>query len=534
MQSELNDVQSSARWKRDFLSSGVVFLVALPLCMGIAVACGAPVMTGIITGIVGGIVVGLMAGCPLQVSGPAAGLIVIVAEIIREHGMVGLGMTVLLAGVIQLVAGLLKLGQVFRAVAPAVIHGMLAGIGVLIFASQFHMMVDDTPAGSGLRNLITIPLAVWKGLVPGEGTVHHWAAIIGVVTIVTIVFWKPIAPKQLKFIPAPLIAIILASVTASVFGLPIRFIDMSEKLWEAATLPTAVSLKTLFSAPILIGGVTVALVASAETLLCATAVDKLQTGSRTDYDKELRSQGVGNILCGVLGALPMTGVIVRSSANVQAGAKTRYSSVLHGIWLLVFVAILPSVLSFVPTSALAAILVFTGYKLMNINAIRELLKYGKSELAIYIVTLGTIVSVDLLTGVLAGIALSIAKLIYVFSRLKIRVDVDKDTNRAVMHLNGAATFLRLPLFATALEGVPSNSELHVHFENLAYIDHACLDLLMSWEKQHVDSGGRLVIDWESLTAKFHETPKATEQECEPCRLPGGMDVEPDRQPVEAG
>ncbi len=509
MQQESNNVMAKENWKRDFLASGVVFLVALPLCMGIAVACGAPVMTGVITGIVGGIVVGLLAGCPLQVSGPAAGLIVIVAEIIREHGMVGLGMTVFLAGIIQLVAGVLKLGQVFRAVAPAVIHGMLAGIGVLIFASQFHMMVDDVPGRGGLMNLLTIPRAVWKGLVPGEGTTHHWAAMIGVLTLVTLVFWKPLVPQKIKFIPAPLVAIVIASGLACVLGLPIHFIDVSDRLWESVTLPTMADFKALFGFPILISAVTVAIVASAETLLCATAVDKLQTGGgpRTNYDKELRSQGVGNIICGLLGALPMTGVIVRSSANVQAGAKSRYSAVLHGVWLLIFVAMLPSVLVMVPTSALAAVLVFVGYKLVNIKAVKDLLNYGKGEVAIYAVTLGTIVTFDLLSGVLAGIALSAAKLIYVFSRLNVRVELDQAAARATMYLDGAATFLRLPRLATALESVPADSEFHVHFENLAYIDHACLDLLMSWEKQHVNAGGRLVIDWESLTAKFHETPQ---------------------------
>ena len=526
MQQELNGVTLKERWKRDFLASGVVFLVALPLCMGIAVACGAPVMTGIITGIVGGILVGLMAGCPLQVSGPAAGLIVIVAEIIRAHGMVGLGMTVFLAGVIQLVAGLLTLGQVFRAVAPAVIHGMLAGIGVLIFASQFHMMVDEVPGGSGLVNLTTIPQAIWKGLIPSEGEVHHWAALIGVHTILIIVLWKTLAPKRVRFIPAPLVAIILASGAASVFALPIRYIDVSDRLWEAVTLPTMSSFQSLFSAPILTGALTVALVASAETLLCATAVDKLQTGSRTNYDKELRSQGVGNMVCGLLGALPMTGVIVRSSANVQAGAKTRNSAVMHGIWLLVFVALLPGILGSVPTSALAALLVFTGYKLVNINAIKELLKYGKSEVAIYFVTLGTIVSFDLLSGVLAGITLSVAKLIFVFSRLSVRVELDHDENRTVMYLDGAATFLRLPRLATALERVPPDTELHVHFENLAYIDHACLDLLMNWEKQHLSTGGQLVIDWDSLAAKFHEMGQAAPREKDLGKPSEDLNIEP--------
>ena len=198
----------------------------------------------------------------------------------------------------------------------------------------------------------------------------------------------------------------------------------------------------------------------------------------------------------------MTGVIVRSSANVDSGAKTRYSTVLHGLWLLVFVMLLPGVLELVPMAALAAILVFTGYKLMNVKAVVELWKYGKSEVAIYAVTLGTIISFDLLTGVLAGIACSVLKLIYVFSHLNVRVETDQAANRTTMYLHGAATFLRLPRLAKALEAVPPNSELHVHFETLDYIDHACLDLLINWEKQHEAMGGTLVIDWDTLHARF--------------------------------
>jgi MFS superfamily sulfate permease-like transporter len=175
---------------------------------------------------------------------------------------------------------------------------------------------------------------------------------------------------------------------------------------------------------------------------------------------------------------------------------------MHGIWLLLFVSVLGSVLELIPTASLAAVLVYTGYKLVNPKVIKTLWGYGKGEVVVYAATVGTIVATDLLTGILVGVGLSVAKLVYTFSHLKVRVQTDEKANRAVLDLEGAATFLRLPRLAAALESVPANAELHVHFERLGYIDHACLELLMSWSKQHESTGGRLVIDWDSLRGRF--------------------------------
>jgi MFS superfamily sulfate permease-like transporter len=493
---------SGAALRRDILASIVVFLVALPLCLGIAVASGAPPAAGLIAGIIGGLVCGSLAGCPLQVTGPAAGLTVISWQIIQHRGLEGFAIIVLLAGAVQLAAGALRIGQVFRAVAPAVIQGMLAGIGVLIFASQFHVMVDDAPQGSGVKNLLSIPQAIWKAVAPETGKSHHWAAMVGVLSILTMIAWKAWAPKSLRFLPAPLAAVLIA-MPAALIGLPIQFVALPSNLLSAVHLPTWKGITAaLVDTSALIDVITVAVVASAETLLCATAVDKMHNGVRTRYDRELGAQGVGNMLCGFLGVLPVTGVIVRSGANVQAGAQTRLSAVLHGVWLLVFVAILPSVLRLIPTAALAAILVYTGAKLVDIKAARELVKFGRGELAIYLVTLCSIVFFDLLTGVIAGVVLSLLKLLYRFAHLETRMQPHPETGETVLHLRGAATFIRLPRLATELEKVPPNTELHVHIEELAYIDHACLDLLMTWRAQHESTGGRLVIDWEAIGACF--------------------------------
>lgn len=494
---------SRAHLVDDLLASIVVFLVALPLCMGIAIASGLPPATGLITGMIGGLVVGFLQGAPLQVSGPAAGLSVIVFELVQTHGIAALGATIMLAGLIQLGAGLLRGGRWFRAVPPSVIHGMLAGIGVLIFASQFHVMVDDKPKGSGLENLLTLPQAVWKGVVPLDGSPHEEAAAIGLCTIVVLVLWQKFAPKRLRAVPGALVAVAVATAAAAVLKLPIAYVSVPESLASVATLPTLDGLKQALSFSTLGVALALAVIASAETLLCAAAVDKMHSGPRTHYDREMCAQGVGNFLCGLLGAPPMTGVIVRSSANVLAGGKTRRSAILHGVWLLLFVAVLPFVLRKIPVSSLAAILVYTGYKLVNPAVIRQLRRYGRSEVAIYFATIVGIVATDLLKGVLIGLALATAKLLLAFSRLDIRVEDDPNSKRSVLHLRGAATFLRLPDLADALEAVPADRELHVRFDKLDYLDHASLELLMSWEAQHKARGGTVVIEWDELDQRYH-------------------------------
>ncbi|WDI41089.1 SulP family inorganic anion transporter [Bremerella sp. P1] len=522
-------------FRKDFISSIVVFLVALPLCIGIAVAVGVNPARALITGIIGGLIVGIFSGSPLQVSGPAAGLFVIVADIIAQqktkflgffsgpedgadgaamtYALSALGLSVLVAGVIQIAAGKLGIGRWFQAVSPAVINGMLAGIGVLIIVSQFHVMLDHQAmwhghkAHGGLQYMATIPEAFWKCFDLSDGTPHHHlAAAIGLVTIITMILWQSFAPKKLKLIPAALLGISLATVVALALGFEIQNLVIPESLFdEVSFLNTTPEWMNIIVDPaVYISALVIALVASAETLLCATAVDKMKPGHKTNHDKELTAQGIGNVACGLVGALPMTGVIVRSSANVNAGGQTRGATIMHGAWLLLFIVFLPQILTLVPRAALGALLVYTGFKLLNIKQIKELYKTSWSEFAIYATTVVLIVSFDLLVGVIAGIVLSAVKLLVTFTRFEADLYINEEEKKASLSLHGAATFLRLPILAQRLEEIPDDVELHVDLSNLTYVDHACFESLMDWAKQHEKTGGRLVVDWSQLHGKFQK------------------------------
>lgn len=492
----------AATCRGDVAASIVVFLVALPLCMGIAIASGAPPIAGVLSGIIGGLVVASLGGCPMQVSGPANSLIVLVLLITQQHGLEFLGLVVLAAGVLQFVAGRCRLGQIFRAMPPAIIHGLMTGFAVIIFATQFHVMLDDPVRGTALKNLLEMPAAIWDAVVDRDGS--HRAAVIGALTILLLMLWKPLAPRAIANTPASLVAVGIATIVTVVTHLPVAKVELPENLLGSIQLLDLSLLPRLLEWPTLQMALVMAFLASTETLLSATAVDRLHQGPRTNYDRELIAQGVGNMACGILGAIPLTGVIIRSAANVSAGARTRLSSILHGFWLLVFVAFLPGLLKLIPTASLAAVLVVAVFKLVNVKALRELWDQDRREIAIYAVTAATTVFWGVLPGVLLGLGLAIAKLLYTLGHLAIRDERDTSGRRIDLYLQGTATFLSLPKLAAFLDTVPQSLDLHVHFDELTYIDHACLDLLMNWEKQHAATGGSLIIDWQSLTARFQE------------------------------
>lgn len=485
---------------RDLSASLVVFLVALPLCMGIALASGMPPAAGLVTGIIGGIVVGFLAGQPLQVSGPAAGLAVIVFELVREHGPKALGPLLIIAGGIQLVAGLLKVGRWFRAISPEVIHGMLAGIGVLIVIQQFHVMLDRSPKHSGPENIYAMGDAIFGGLFPLNGSKEEAAALVAVVTMAVMLLWERFRPAKLKLVPGALLGIGTATAMAQVLHLGVNRIKVPENLVQMISLPSLSSLDGMSITTIAGTALALAFIASAETLLSAAAVEQMQTRHKTNYDRELTGQGVGNLLCGMVGALPMTGVIVRSSTNVMAGAQTRLSAILHGVWMLASVLFFASVLRLIPTASLAAVLIFVGIKLVKPAEVRKLARFGKAPVLIYFASMITIVATDLLTGVLVGLGLSIVRLLYTVTHFEAKIEEDGPDSH--VHLSGIATFLSIPLVTHALDKIKPHGVVHVHCAGLRYIDHACIEVIEAWTERLAHNGQVVSIDMDKLHLRY--------------------------------
>ncbi|MEU4169024.1 SulP family inorganic anion transporter [Streptomyces sp. NPDC026665] len=455
--------------KADLFASLVVFLVALPLCVGVAIASGVPAELGLVTGIVGGLVAGALPGSSLQVSGPAAGLTVLVYEAVRSYGVQALGVLVLAAGLVQLGLGVLRLGRWFRAVSVAVVHGMLAGIGLVLIAGQVYAMGDASAPSDGLGKI--------AGIVSLAGAADPVALAIGGATVAVLLLW-PRWRRGARLVPAPLLAVGLASAVTGVFDLAVRRVEV-QGLFDAVRTPSVADLGRLSEAGVIGTVLAFALIASAESLFSAAAVDRLHQGSRTDYDRELIAQGAGNTVCGLLGALPMTAVIVRSAANVHAGARTKASRVLHGVWLLLFTAVVPAALGLIPVAALAALLVHAGCKLVPVRELRTLWHGHRGEVVVLAVTAVAIVVGNLFEGVLVGLALAVAKTAWDISHVHVETE-DRGTAGMVVRVVGNATFLRLPKLLDALEALPHDRVVRLELGGLRHVDHACAAALDAW------------------------------------------------------
>ena len=493
--------------KKDILASIIVFLVALPLAIGLSIACGLPIYCGLISGIIGGIVVGALSGNFLQVSGPAAGLILIVTDILTNMGIQHLFLTIFIAGIIQIVFGFLQLGNYFRAISPAIIQGMLSGIGITIFLSQFHIMLDSTPLNHFWDNLKTLWNVIWHSVVPFDWSIHHQACLIGIWTISCIILWKSLRTPKLKVIPSALVAVLSASLIANIFHLDINYIEMDSNFFQNVTFLNFSKIPQLFNLKILIMAFIITFIASAETLLTSTAIDKMEPRSKTDYNKEIIAQGVGNSLVGILGGLPITGVIVRSVANINANAQTRLSPVLHGFWILLFVVCFPQILNYIPTASLAAILVYTGFTLINVKAAKYLFTLSKGEFLIYIITLTAILFTNLFEGIIVGFVCAFLKNAYKVLKTNIHKHYLEAQNKMVVCLKGNITFLQLPSLINILESIPNDTNVDICVDKLYFIDHACADYLKDWEQKHKtqNNGNNIInIDWNEIK---HTYPK---------------------------
>ncbi|KOU09922.1 MULTISPECIES: SulP family inorganic anion transporter [unclassified Streptomyces] len=465
-------------FRADFGASVVVALVAVPLCVGVAVASGVPAELGIVTGVVGGLVTGWFRGSSLQVSGPAAGLTVLVYEAVQAYGAAALGVLVLAAGVVQLGMGVLRLGRWFRAISVAVVHGMLAGIGLVLIAGQLYALGDAQAPGQTLAKL---------GGVHGLAARADWAAVLlGVGTIAVMVAWRR-APARLRLLPGALVGVAAATAAAALLRLPVEKVRVTGVL-DAVSPPAWGEFEVLASLGAVGTVIALALIASAETLFSAAAVDRMHDGPRTEYDRELIAQGVGNGVCGLLGALPMTAVIVRSAANVEAGARTRAARVMHGGWLLLFAVALPQVLESVPLAALAGVLLYAGWKLLPVRAVAALWRTHRGEAVVLVATAGAIVVTNLFEGVLVGLGLAIAKAAWETSHVHVE-EVWEDEELCV-RVMGNASFLRLPKLLDALDALPHGQPVRLDLSGLRHLDHACLTALEGWERTRAPLPGR--------------------------------------------
>ncbi|WP_318209577.1 MULTISPECIES: SulP family inorganic anion transporter [unclassified Streptomyces] len=472
--------------RQDFAASLVVFLVALPLCVGVAVASGVPAELGLITGIVGGLVTGVMRGSSLQVSGPAAGLTVLVAEAVRALGLPALGLVVLLAGLLQVVMGVLRWGRWFRAISLSVVEGMLAGIGLVIIAGQLYAAAGVTAPHGGLAKLAGLPGAL-TGASGATASLVSLAVAVG--TVAVVVVWRRM-PSRIRAVPGALVAVLLAALVTAVAELPVATVRVSGVL-DAVRLPGGDAFTGLVDVTLLGTALAFALIASAESLFSAAAVDRLHTGPRTDYDRELVAQGAGNAVCGLLGALPLTAVIVRSSANVEAGARTKASRVLHGVWLLLFAVLLPAVLAYIPLGALAGILVHAGWKLIPFRGVVTLWRTHRGEAFVLLATAVAIVVVGMFEGVLIGLVLSVAKAAWEASHLRMEHSDEGDGGVRVQ-LAGTVNFLRLPQILDSLEALPRDRQVVLDLSGVHHLDHACRAALHAWAERHTVAGSQVV------------------------------------------
>lgn len=467
----------------DFAASIVVFLVALPLCLGVALASGAPPLSGIIAGIAGGIVVGLASRSHLSVSGPAAGLTAIVAAaILTLNSFEAFLVAVVLAGVFQLILGFIKAGVIGDYVPNSVIKGMLAAIGLILILNQVpHLLGDDTHFETDER-VVQDKGNIFSNFINAFTNINSSAFIIGGICLAFHFLWEKIVAGRkgfIKFIPAPLLVVFIAvgineffttsATSPALVGEHLVKIPVATSTNEFFSFFTLPDWNHLLNTDVLIIAITLALVASLETLLSIEAVDDLDPYQRvTPTNRELKAQGIGNIISGLIGGLPVTSVIVRSSANVNAGAKTKMSTIYHGTLLLLSFAFIPFLLNLIPKSALAAILIFTGYKLAKPSLFRAFYKKGWDQFLPFVITIVAILATDLLKGVVIGIGVGLFFVLR--SNFRTAVFVVNDNNKYLFRLRKDVSFLNKPIIKNKLEQVPADAYVLIDASRADFID----------------------------------------------------------------
>ncbi|MFF3695422.1 SulP family inorganic anion transporter [Streptomyces sp. NPDC002221] len=490
----------------DLSASITVFLLAVPMSLGLAVAINAPLEASLVAAGIGGIVAGLLGGSRLLVSGPSAGLTVVSAEMIQAYGWRTTCAITVCAGLLQVALGSLKAARSALAVSPAIVHGTLAGIGAAIALAQLHIVLGGSPQSSAVANALALPGQLAQ--------VRPAAPLIGALTLAVLLLWPRLPGRigrGLRRIPAALACVVVATGVAAFAAPGIARVELPS--WGSHVLPELPHGPVL---GILTAVLTVTLVASLESLLSAVAVDRLAaerpdcTVPRADLDRELRGQGIANAVSGLLGGMPVSGGAVRSSANVRAGATGRASTALHGVWVLLAAGLLVTVLEWIPLAALAALVMMVGIQMVNFAHIRNVHKHR--EFLVYVASIGGVLVLGVLQGVLLGIAVAVAVALHRLSRTRIITEKEADGTYLV-RARGQLTFLAVPRLTRALGHVPQGADTIVELDG-SFMDHAAFEALQSWQGTHRARGGKVRITGRA-GAKVAEPASATQSCCRP-------------------
>ncbi|GAB2736575.1 bifunctional SulP family inorganic anion transporter/carbonic anhydrase [Streptomyces bullii] len=479
----------------DLSASIAVFLIALPLSLGIALATGAPLQAGLVAAAVGGLVAGRLGGSPLQVSGPAAGLTVVTADLIQRYGWRTTCAITVLAGLAQLGLGCLRVARTALAVSPAIVHGMLAGIGVTIAVAQLHIVLGGTPQSSVPDNLRALPAQL--------ADLHPAAVSVSALTLALLLLWPRLPGRVgsvLRTVPAALVAVAGSTAAAALAGLRLPKVDLPSWSNHAlAGLPEGPVLGLLAAV------LTTTLVCSVQSLLGAVAVDKMAAArpgphvARSDLDRELLGQGAANIVSGTLGGLPVAGVAVRSTANVHAGAVSRNSTMLHGVFVVAATLLMVPLLELIPLASLAALVMAVGIQMVSLHHIRTVTRHR--EVLVYAVTTLGVVSLGVLEGVALGIAVAVAVALHRLTRTRITHEEKEGVHH--VQVRGQLTFLAVPRLSRALHLVPQGTDAVVELDG-SFMDHAAYETLQDWQNTHTARGGTVEITGRRAAVRIAE------------------------------
>lgn len=503
-----------AHWRTEIVSGFIVFLIALPLCLGISLASGVPPMAGIITAVVGGLLISRINGSFVTINGPAAGLIVVILGAVEGLGQGdpmagyrGMLAAVVVSGIILFVLGRLKAGKLGDFFPSSAVHGMLAAIGVIILAKQIHVAMGVKPEGKE-------PLSLLAEIPHSIVNMNPEVAVIGLVSLLIMAILPMIKNKYVTMIPAPMVVVLIGIALGKWFDLehehrylfldgheyalgPKFLVTLPERVLDGITFPDFSKMLTM---PFLAAVISITLVQGIESLLSAKAVDKLDPWKRhSDLNKDMSAIGAGSAIAGLIGGLPMIAEIVRSSANVNSGGRTGWSNFFHGIFLLVFVAVFPTLIHSIPLAALAAILMYTGYRLASPQNFKHTLHIGREQLAIFITTLVVTLATDLIIGVLSGILLKLllhmgrgASLRSLF-RPEVTVNYESLADQYVMDVRNVVIFSNYLALKKQLDTIPAGKDILVNFESAKLVDHTVMENLNAYKERYERAGGTMTL-----------------------------------------